>query len=92
MARKFKNLGKTLLVSENFSSYRFKLGLRWGTDFVFSGLRFATQDECFNLAEKLLEPPESVQSWDVVGCSEPPNFSYRDGKLERITGSKYGLQ
>ncbi len=49
-----------------------------------SPLRFATPDEATDFGQKMFEPPQSVESWDLEETKESPNFSYKNGTLKAL--------
>lgn len=51
-----------------------------------SPLRFATTEEARAFGRVMFEPPGAVESWDVEPTDEPANYSYKMGKLERLSG------
>ena len=49
-----------------------------------SPLRFDTDVEALSFGRNFLEPPQSVESWDVEQADLPPNYSYHNQKLVKL--------
>ena len=67
----------------------YRLILSWTDDRVkqpsgTSPFRFVTDVEALSFGRNFLEPPQSVESWDVEQADLPPNYSYHNQKLVKL--------
>ena len=49
-----------------------------------SPLRFATVKEAIAFGNRIFEPTKTVESWEVEEVEEPPNYTFKKGKLVNV--------